>query len=183
MKAAIACIVFLAGLLGGCAMSAPAYSPAVANVESASRLKGKVSVGKFDFREPGLDGLSARGMTFTSPVSGSYGAYIAEAVRGELQAAGRHDPSSPKVLTGTVEKNSLSAAGINTNDAQIAVRFRLTEGGRATYDKVLESRHEWESSFLGGVAIPRAVQNWVVTLQKLFALLYADPEFSDSTRP
>ena len=95
-----------------------------------------------------------------------------------MRNAGRLAESSGKVLTGIVEKNHLSAAGMNTNDAEITVRFRLTDGSRNAFEKTVTAAHEWESSFLGGIAIPRAIQNYVTTVQMLLAKLWADPEFA-----
>jgi uncharacterized protein YgfB (UPF0149 family) len=79
-------------------------------------------------------------------------------------------------------KNDLSAGGVNTNDAEVAVRFKLQEGSTTRYEKTIDARHEWESSFLGGIAIPRAVQNYVVTVQKLLKQLYEDADFANATK-
>jgi hypothetical protein len=169
----------------GCTSMAPTYQSPVANIDAAAKLQAGIDVGKFEFRkgeESSLNSVQARAASFTSPVNGSYADYFAEAVRADLRGAGKLDASSPKVLTGTIEKNDLSAGGVNTNDAEISVRFRLAQGDRAAYDKALTAKHQWESSFLGGIAIPRAIQNYVVTLQKLLHQLYSDPEFAAATR-
>lgn len=176
-------VVLALGALGGCAANAPQYAPVVVNIDAASKLPGSVAVGKFDLADPSLNSVSARSTSFASPVNGSYADYLASAATAELKAAGKYQESSPRVLTGTLEKNSLSAAGINTNDAEVTVRFKIAEGSRAAYDKTLSVRHEWESSFLGGIAIPRAIQNYVVALQMLLNKLYSDPEFASATRP
>src|SRR5687767_6703745 len=175
-------LLSLLALLAGCAVNAPQYSATISNVEAASKLPGRVAVGKFDLAEPSLNEVSARGTSFPSPVNGSYADYLAAAATADLKSAGKLDESSRKVLTGTIQKNSLSAAGINTNDAEVAVRFRVTEGAKASFDKTITTRHEWESSFLGGIAIPRALQNYVTTLQKLLLQLYSDPDFAGALR-
>jgi hypothetical protein len=177
-------ITLAIALLSGCASNAPTYSPSVANVDAASKLRGSVSVNKFTFKkgeESSLNSVGARAASFKSPVNGSYADYLAQAVSDELKSAGKLDPNSTNALTGMIEKNSLSAAGINTNDAEVAVRFKLQDGATTNYEKLITAKHEWESSFLGGIAIPRAIQNYVVTLQKLLNNLYSDPDFVTAT--
>jgi hypothetical protein len=178
----LACLV--AALATGCASNAPVYSPSIANVELASKLPGSVAVGKFELKkgeEASLNSVGARASTFTSPVNGSYADYIGEAAKSELKSAGKLDAASSRVLTGIVEKNYLSAAGFITNDAEVTVRFKVADGARTTFEKALTAKHEWESSFLGGIAIPRAIQNYVVTVQMLLNKLYADPDFAGAT--
>jgi hypothetical protein len=171
-------------LAAGCASNAPTYSASLANVEAAGKLRGSVAVGKFGFApgmESQLNTVQARASTFTSPVNNSYADYIAKALETELAEAGKLDAASARKLTGTLEKNDLSAGGFNTNDAEIAVHFRLENGGAVRYDKTLTAKHEWESSFMGGIAIPRAIQNYVVTVQKLLKELYDDADFVNAT--
>lgn len=170
-------------VLGGCAATAPQYAPVVANVDAAARLPGSLSVGKFELADPSLNHVTARGTSFESPVNGSYADFLASAARAELTAAGKYQEGAARVLTATVQKNSLSAAGINTNEAEVSVRFRLADGSRSHYDKTVSVQHAWESSFLGGIAIPRAIQNYVVALQMLLNKLFSDPEFASATRP
>jgi hypothetical protein len=179
LLAALAAIV-----LAGCSTTAPNYSAGVDNVNAAGALRGSIAVGKFELakgREAELNSIGARSTTFTSPVNGSYADYLAEAAKADLRASGKLDPSSPKVLAGVIEKNALSAAGIVTNDAEVAVRFTLKQGNNVTYEKLVTASHSWESSFMGGIAIPRAIQNYVVTVQKLLKQLYLDPDFASST--
>jgi hypothetical protein len=178
---------FVAGMLlvlmSGCTSMAPVYSPSVSNVESASRLGSSIAVGTFEFKkgeESRLNSIGARADSFTSPTNGSYAEYVADAVRSDLRGAGKLDPASPKVLTGVLEKNELSAAGINVNNAEISVRFKLVEGGATRFEKTVSTRNEWESSLLGAIAIPRAIQNYVATVQKLVGQLFSDPDFKSS---
>jgi hypothetical protein len=184
MNSRLALILVMAALAAGCATNAPTYQPVIANVEAASKLRGPVAVGKFDFtkgQEASLNSVTARTQSLNSPVNGSFADYLAEAAKSELKAAGKFDAASPKVLTGTIEKNSLSGAGIFTNDAEVSVRFTLTDGAKPGFEKTLAVRHEWDSSFLGAIAIPRAFQNYVVAWQMLLYKLYIDPDFVDAT--
>ena len=49
------------------------------------------------------------------------------------------------------------------------------------YDKSFEAQHEWESSFIGALAIPAAMDNYAGAVQKLVGMLFADADFSSST--
>jgi hypothetical protein len=165
----------------GCTVTAPNYASLPGNVDAASKLPGKVAVGTFTFKageEATLNKVGARADSFNSPTHGSYAEYMQEAAKSDLRAAGKLDDSSQHVLTGVVERNDLSAASLSTNDAHITVRFKLAQGTRVDYERAITADHEWESAILGAVAIPRAIQNYVVTLQQLLLKLYTDPEFA-----
>ncbi len=177
-------IALALAVISGCASNAPNYSPSITNIDAATKLRGNVAVGKFSFKkgeESSLNSVGARASTFISPVNGSYADYLAQAASTELKSAGKLDAASTNVLTGTIEKNYLSAAGLSTNDAEVSVRFKLQDGDKTRYDKSMTAKHEWESSFLGAIAIPRAIQNYVVTLQMLLNKLYSDPDFVTAT--
>jgi len=173
-------------LLGACASLTPQYPVSTANVDTARALPGALKVGKLDFapgRESELNSVRARASIYRSPVNDSFPDYIAKALETDLAAGGRLNASSPRVVTGVLEKNDLSAAAITTNSAEVAVRFKVTDGARTRFDKVVSVTHEWDSSFLGAIAIPRAIENYVVTVQKLVGKLLGDSEFKAATAP
>ena len=62
----------------GCSTVAPNYSPSIDNVE-AIKAAGiqKANVGSIT-ETPQLNKISLRGSSMTSPISGSYGAYLAD---------------------------------------------------------------------------------------------------------
>ena len=180
----MASILAIAAFLGACATPAPNYPPSAANAAAASRLNTPIAVGKFEFatgRQSDLNSVRARANTFSSPVNNSYTDYIANAARVDLESGGRLESTSPRVLSGVLEKNELHADGILTNESSIAVHFRLADAERIRYDKVVAIDDQWESSFLGAIAIPRAIQNYVVSVQKLIGKLFADPDFVAAT--
>lgn len=173
-------VLVLVGLLGACTSPAPPYSPGIANLEATGKLAGTMSVGKFQFekgRETELNSIGARASTFTSPINNSYADYFGDAATKELKAAGKFDASSPRVLTGVLVKNHLTAAGMQVNESDLQVRFRLAQGESTLYEKLIQAQSQWESSFLGAIAIPRALDNYVATIQKLLGNLFADPDF------
>jgi hypothetical protein len=174
-------LLALAGSLGACATTTiPPYAPSIGNVDITARLSRPLAVGKFEFekgRETELNSIGARTSTFLSPVNNSYADYIGDAAARELKAAGRYDDASPRVLTGVLVKNHLTAAGTQVNDAEVQVRFRLAQGGSTLYEKLVQASNQWEASFMGPIAIPRALDHYVATVQKLLNALFADADF------
>jgi hypothetical protein len=50
------------------------------------------------------------------------------------------------------------------------------------YYKVKSIHDEWDSSFVGAIAIPRATERYPVMVQKLLAALYADAAFTQALK-
>ncbi|NLA68351.1 MAG: hypothetical protein GX856_08945 [Gammaproteobacteria bacterium] len=55
--------------------------------------------------------------------------------------------------------------------------------GEVVYDRTLRVDHEWDSSFLGAIAIPTAFDNYAAAVQKLLQALFTDPGFVAATAP
>jgi hypothetical protein len=167
-------------LLHGCALTAPAYSPSVANVEALKKAGARtVALGSFTVQAgaPGGASIGLRGSSMTSPVGADYAAYLGEALRQELLLAGRLDPKSELEIAGTLMKNDIAAAGVSTNSGEIEARFVVRRAGAVRFDAVKRAESSWESSFVGGIAIPKAQQQYPVIVQQLLAKLLADPQF------
>lgn len=164
----------------GCAMVAPTYSPAV---ENAQLLKDKqvqaAKVGAFDSeaQKGNANPISIRGSQLNSPYGESYSNYLAEALKQELSLAGSLKADSQLEITGTLRKNDINAAGASKASGDLEARFVVKKAGEERYNQVKAIHDEWESSFVGAVAIPRAQQRYPVMVQKLLALLFADPAF------
>ena len=101
-----------------------------------------------------MTALRLRADSMTSPVGNSFGDYIAAALRSELELAKLHNPQSAIVISGVLLKNNINAGGISTNDGQIEVRFVVRRGDQVRFDKIKQINHQWESSFIGAIAIP-----------------------------
>lgn len=184
----IRCVLW-AGLLGtivalaACAHTpAPAYQPAVDNTERLLALPGSARVGDFD-AATGVDddSLSVRGALMSGGADGRYSTYLRDALAAELAASGRLDPGSPVVVRGTLLHNSLHGAA-DTGRAFVRARFVAKRGEEVLYDRTLDGVHEWESSFLGVLAVPLAMQGYVGAVQALLGELFADPEFGSAIR-
>ena len=173
-------IAILVSALASCVnMPAPKYQPGIANTQALMHAgQSKIAVDKFDAAK-GVNNtsLSVRGSQLTGGSDGTFSTYLHDALQSELQTAGRYDPAAPTQLSGTLTVNQLDGGGISIGKARISVRFVLTRQQTSVYDKQLTADHQWESSFIGAVAIPAAMQNYPTAVQKLIGLLFSDPDF------
>jgi hypothetical protein len=183
-RAALAGLILAA--LTACSSVAPKYTLVPENVNRL-RDAGFEPTRLGDFNAAAKNGndvnhLTIRGGTYQSPYDSSYVSYLREALRMELDEARLLNPNATVEVSGFLLRNELNAAGIATADAQIEARFVVKRDGQVRFDKVLTATHQWESSFMGNIAIPRAQQNYPTVIQKLLANLYADPDFIASMR-
>jgi TonB family protein len=169
--------------LTGCAAVAPNYQPTNDNVHTLQALPGgKVALGQFTAKDKSLDSLTIRAGSYNSPYNGSYAEYLKAALRAELEGSGKLDAASPVVITGQLLENSLDGASFTTGTAKVSARIVVTQSGAKTFDKVVVGASQWESSFVGAIAIPAARRNYVDTVRKLLANIFADRDFQTALR-
>lgn len=171
--------------LGACASSpAPAYQPGIANLHVLRAGTAPIGVDDFDAASGVNDQrLSVRADSLSGAGSdGTFSTYLQQALETELRVAGRFDQTADLRLSGTLTVNSVEAMNFSVGRASVGARFVLKRRGLVTYDKVLVANHEWDSSFIGALAIPAAMQGYSATVQKLTGQLFADPEFLQATR-
>lgn len=178
-------VCFAALLASGCASVAPTYTPAMDNITNMKN-SGEFTVKVGDFASAkapeNVNPISIRGGSMISPYGESYARYLAEALKLELDMARKLSPSSETVISGELLKNNIDASGFSTGFGDIAARFVVTKSGQTRYDQVKSAHHEWESSFAGAVAIPKASQSYAELVQKLIAELFRDQTFIQSLK-
>jgi hypothetical protein len=177
---AISVVLAVAALSSGCSMVAPKYSPSLENVQTLKDSGAQTTnVGAFESTsgKGNSPSISIRGSSLSSPYESSYGNYLAEALKQELSLAGKLAADAQIQVSGALQKNDINAAGFSTASGDMEARFVVRRGGEVRYDQVKAIHDEWESSFVGGIAIPRAQARYPVMVQKLLAALYADPAF------
>jgi hypothetical protein len=167
--------------LGACsALQAPNYQSSIDNVQALQGLGNvTMSVGTVKLNEANagaLNDLTIRGRPYTSP-NGDFAGYLKEALRTDLTTAGKYDQKSTRAIGAVLTRNRLDGSGFSVGEAEVAARFSVTDGAKVMYDKEQAVKHEWESSFVGGIAIPRAAQNYATAVQKLINRLFSDPDF------
>jgi hypothetical protein len=181
IRTALLSLALVAATLStGCSMVAPRYSPSIENVQKlkdAGVQPARVAAFESTPGKENPKSLTVRASPMSSPYDGSYANYLSEALKEELSMAGKLAADAQIEVKGALQKNDISAGGFSTNSGDIAARFVVTRGGQVRYDQVKSVHDEWESSFVGAVAIPRAQQRYPIIVQKLLAALYADPAF------
>jgi hypothetical protein len=169
----------------GCAVQTPPYPTSINNVSTLKNHgDSTVAVGAFSVKAgiPGEAVIGMRGNSMTSSVGANYAAYLAEALRSELELARRLDPQAKIEISGVLIRNDLDASGISTGKGSMEAQFVVRRDGQVKYDQIKQASAEWESSFAGAIAIPKAVQNYPVIVQGLLAALYGDAEFQAAIR-
>jgi len=173
-------LLIVAALASGCSINAPRYSAnyaGVTDLKTANLVPVKIAeVAKASGPRKKTESLTIRGSTYHSPY-GSFEAYLNSALREDLSQAGLVVEQSDTVVSSTLVRNVLDGSGFSTGYAEIEARFEVRRGGSVLYDRTKTVRHEWPSSFIGGIAIPRAAQNYPLAVNKLLGTLYADPQF------
>jgi len=71
---------------------------------------------------------------------------------------------------------------IHHGSSTVAARFEVRRADRSLYEKSLTATHEWDSSFLGAIAIPAAMQHCALTVRKLLSQLFEDDAFRQAVR-
>jgi hypothetical protein len=170
-----ACMLFT-----GCATTAPKYNTNfdnVAKLRAADLAPAKIAVmTKESGAKSDVDSLTIRGGSYKSPY-GSYTAYVREALKQEFNDARLDDPNSTVEVGGVLLRNVLDASGFSRAFAEIEARIQVKRDQKIVYNSIKTARVEWDSSFVGAVAIPRAAQSYPSVIQKLLGELYADPQF------
>ncbi|MFO1469237.1 MAG: hypothetical protein U1F35_22765 [Steroidobacteraceae bacterium] len=176
-------IAGIALIAAGCISTpSPKYQPSISNTESLLKSAVKLRVGSFVAARGVEDkSLVIRGWQLEGGSDGTFGGYLREAAIKELQTASAYEDAGEFSLTGTLTRNELNAS-IKTGSAIVGAEFVLTRDHEIVFKKSLEARHEWESSFVGVVALDAAVANYSVTVQKLLGKLFADEDFVAAAR-
>lgn len=172
-------LIVLAGFyISGCTMTTVQYQPDFNLVNEAKDSElPPLAVGEFTEASPSVNRISVRGSSMVSHFNKSYGAYLKNALEEQLKQSNLWSDSANIVISGTLTKNDLNAAGASIGTADLAAEFIVTRDGSQVYQKAFSVHHEWDSSFVGAIAIPNAQNNYPVTVQKLITQFMTDPEF------
>lgn len=126
--------------------------------------------------------INSRAATIKPPSGNSFAAYLGQTLATELNAAGKLDGASRVVVTGFLTESELDSAGFVTASGSLAARFVVTREDAVVYDKVLRVDAQWESNFIGAIAIPAAISNYNALYPKLARALLEDPAFAAATK-
>jgi hypothetical protein len=181
-RAAAMLVCVAAVVLTGCAqVKLGVPTPSVENIQKAKASPMEpVAIGDFKLvpgKSRSLDlGVSIRSNTFYSPFDSSLARYLGETLSAELKAAGLVDPVAKTTISGELTDSSVDAPA-SQGKGSLAARFVVQRDGRTSFDKELKAASSWESSFVGAIAIPEAVNQYVALYRVLVGQLLDDPDF------
>ncbi|NQZ06463.1 MAG: hypothetical protein HRT35_04805 [Algicola sp.] len=169
--------------LTGCTSMAPSYFPDIDGIDAKKQLPLKgMAANKFSLSNMNVNKVTLRANTMKSPYGDSYADYLRQALVEELRVSGFFDKNSDIVITGTLKVNNVDASGISEGEAKLTAEFKVTDSGVEIYNKSHSIHHTWESSFLGGVAISAAVNNYPLAMQKLVNSFLNDAELHQALK-
>jgi len=156
---------------------------ASASTGQALRSAGLAPAAVGDFKlAPGLPALmdtelsgGLRGGNIVAP-GGSYAQHLRQVLLTELHSAGLLDNEARVRIEGQLTQSQVDAA-IGTGTARLAARFQVLREGRPVFDKELVADDSWDSSFVGAVAIPRAIEHYGQLYRTLIDQLVGDADF------
>jgi hypothetical protein len=160
-------------------------APPVASIDTLQAVQASglpaMKVGEFK-RGPNLSAQAdktaiARGSTVKPPSGTSFAAYLGETLSAELAGAGKLDAASEIEISGFLVESRLDAAGFSVGSGSIGARFIVKRKGEVVYDRLLRTDAQWESNFIGAIAIPAAINGYNSLYPKLVQTLLKDPEF------
>ena len=171
----------LAGGLAGCAMNISAPQASLSGIEAVrSADLPPLAVGNF---VPGGEvspsddrSTTVRAINTIDAPGGSFAGLLKQTLETDLKGAGRLDSNAPMVLSGVLTRRTVDST-VGTGTASLAADFTLTRDGKTVFDKTLRVDDSWDSSFLGAVAIPDAINHFTGLFEKLSLTLLADPDF------
>lgn len=171
-------IIALGLLISACSLQAPVYNASMENVQTIKRVKTEAQVNIGQITTPKkLSKISLRGSSMYSPVNKSYGDYLSRALEAELKLAKVWSGVSSTVITGEIVSNDIDVSGFSTGTGEISVNFVMTREGTEIYNKNISANIEFESSFVGAIAIPNGQASYVDLVQALIKNLFEDKSF------
>ncbi|MBK6703830.1 MAG: hypothetical protein IPG56_08790 [Caulobacteraceae bacterium] len=181
---ALGAILTACVILSACATQLPAPTVTFDNVQRL-REAPALALGGFtrgsDLSEQRDRSLSIRADSLQPPGGGTFSGYLRSVIESELSGAGKLDSGSNLVLSAQLTRSEVSTSGSQGHGA-IAAQFRLTRAGAVVFDKEISVQDQWPSSFLGGIAIPDAMNHYTGLYPQLFCALLADPDFQAAAR-
>jgi hypothetical protein len=82
------------------------------------------------------------------------------------------------IISGALLKNDVDGSGINTGEAISEVEILLSKDSKPIFNKKFNQSHQWESSFMGAEAVPKAIKQYPILIEKLINRIFSDRDFN-----
>ena len=178
-KLALGALCMSGVLASGCTLVAPNYTPDYTALDSLKRQKlSKVAIESVKPRDLSaeVNKISLRGSSLVSSY-GSFAQYLEQALISDFTDSNMLDPMSSVRLSTTLLKNDINVAGIVTGNGMIEAEFNVMRDSNVAFDKILSAEIQFDSSFMGSVAIPKGQTEYPNLVRALLKKLYTDKEF------
>lgn len=177
-------VPFLVIFLSGCSTLAPNYSPDFSAIDGLRNAKlQKMNVGEFQPRDPNakVNKISIRAANLLAK-EGSFALYLENAVRSDLKEAGLLDSTSTTKVDATIIQNDLDIHKFTTGSGVMEAELSISKNGNQTFKKSYTVNTEFDSSFLGGVAIGNAQAHYPSLVRTLLQKIYTDQDFLNAVK-
>ncbi|WP_324170869.1 hypothetical protein [Sulfurimonas sp.] len=170
-------LALLLVLTTGCSMKGHKFNP---DFNSINELKDtnlkSMTIQKNKFKKEKDESIGLRAMNMTSPYGGSFSKYLEISLEEQLKQASIYDTKSDIKISTVLLKNDVSISSFSIGEADLSANFIVMNKDRKVYEKEHSIHHEWDSSFIGQIAIKNAIENYPVAMQKLIDSFLLDKE-------
>jgi len=153
------------------------YQPSFENVQLLKRQAPRTNGVELGVFSGGPTRLNVRGSSALSPVGSGFADYLRGALEAELAKAEMLRPGGGARVTGTIIGTDIETGTGSTARAWLDAEIVVSGSAGERYRRQLRVEHQWESSFVGAIAIPLAFQAYPQLVQRFLQELYADPAF------
>ena len=164
--------------ISGCSIKGHKYK---ADFNSINELKDanlkSMTIQKDTLNHDKNEKISLRAMNMTSPYGGSFSKYLEISLEEQLKQSSLYDNNSIIKISATLLKNDININGFSIGEANLSAQFIVTINNTKEYQKIHKIYYEWDSSFIGQIAIENALNNYPIAMQKLINKFMQDKEF------
>lgn len=167
-------LVLFVLLTQACAINAPAYSPSYDNVQKLNQIDNEIQLLAFDVGKAGAARISVRGTSIISPYGSDFSDYLYFAIESELRKSKKLSDNSNIRLKMIVHEFKVdSTGGLSELIATVIVSSPKEE----LYVNRMDYKIDWDSSFIGAIAIPKSAESVKPLVTGFLGKLYSDPKF------
>ena len=161
----------------GCSMKGHEFKP---NFNSINDLKDNnlkvMSIQNENIKNEKDETIGLRAVNMISPYGGSFSKYLEKSLEEQLKQASIYDKQSNIKISAILLKNDVSISSFRIGEADLIANFIVMNKDKKIYEKEHTIHHEWESSFIGQIAIENAIENYPVAMQKLIDSFLLDKD-------
>lgn len=164
----------------GCSMKGHEFKPDFNSINDLkdNNLKA-MSIQNENIKNEKDETIGLRAVNMTSPYGGSFSKYLEKSLEEQLKQASIYDKQSNIKISAILLKNDVSISSFSIGEADLTANFIVMNKDKKVYEKEHTIHHEWESSFIGQIAIENAIENYPIAMQKLIDSFLLDKDLID----